>query len=260
MTKRNGFVALLDVLGFRALIASENSATRLEAYQRLLSDALRSPAPSKVEAVAFSDSIVLTTGADSAEDFVELATRCAVLHASALQQGIALRGAISCGIYFREIMDNSVFVAGRPIVDAYDYECVQDWVGIIVTPAVIKKFPDISKRIEVTRGLTDEFTRKEFLERIHWAAAIQPADIIPFKGHLQPYKGYAVVPHTGNSARQIHESIEASRLALYGLGSVAPDPAAQQKFTCAERWLSEIVGRWSYAAQEIGMDSRAAFN
>jgi hypothetical protein len=190
MTKRNGFVALLDVLGFRALIASENSGARLETYQRLLADALRADAPSTVEAIAFSDSIVLTTGTDSPEDFVELATRCALLQASTLQQGIALRGAISCGPYFREVVENSVFVAGRPIVDAYDYECVQEWVGIILTPAVIKKFPDLSARITITRGLTDPSIREEFLQRIRWAAAIQAADVIPFKGNSQPYKGF----------------------------------------------------------------------
>jgi hypothetical protein len=251
MTKRNGFVALLDVLGFSALIASENSSARLETYQRLLAEAIRPTAPSRVEAVAFSDSIVLTTGADSAEDFVELATRCAVLHALMLQQGIALRGAISSGSYFREVMENSVFIAGRPIVEAFKYECLQDWVGIMVTPAVVQKFPDIGKRVDVTRGLTDPTIRVEFTQRFRWAAAIQPADEIPFKGNPKPYQGFAVVPHTGTNARDIYNGVEASRIALYKLRAVAPDPVAQEKYTRAERWLSNVAGKWAGAAEEM---------
>lgn len=43
-----------------------------------------------------------------------------------ISANIPVRGAIACVGYVTSRIDNSTFVAGKPIVEAYDYEIRQD--------------------------------------------------------------------------------------------------------------------------------------
>jgi hypothetical protein len=45
---------------------------------------------------------------------------------------------IACGDYIMSRIGDSTFVAGKPIIEAYDFEQRQDWVGMMLAPSAIK--------------------------------------------------------------------------------------------------------------------------
>src|SRR5712691_11296008 len=122
-----GFVALLDVLGFSALVMGGDSEGRLNRYLDVIQQALGDSIGSALDYVVFSDTIVLTTRDDSETSFQVLISRCSALFGLMLENDIALRGAISLGSFFREESRGGVFVAGKAVVDAYTVETQRDW-------------------------------------------------------------------------------------------------------------------------------------
>src|SRR5438105_728532 len=115
-----GYVALLDVLGFSALVSGSRSSERLESYRTALDTVISKQPPYTVQSVVFSDSIVLTTLDDSPESLKALLRCCSHLFGEMLKSEIALRGAIAHGTYSRSFAANGVFVAGKAIIDAYE--------------------------------------------------------------------------------------------------------------------------------------------
>src|ERR1051325_8865090 len=142
-----GYVALLDVLGFSALIHGDRDK-RLQRYLETLQSAFEGPDDgATVEYVVFSDSIIVTTENDSEASFVALLRRCSKVFYALLENEFPLRGAISHGDFVRrETKGRGVFVAGKPIVDAYRFEKAQNWVGILIAPTALTRFPDLASR------------------------------------------------------------------------------------------------------------------
>jgi|SRR5271168_3766126 hypothetical protein len=240
-----GYVALLDVLGFSALVGGDPSGEKIRRYL----DCLRSAtAKRKVDFVVFSDSIVLTSEGDSPESLITIAEACSRLMADLLNKEIPLRGAIACGQYFRSRVANSVFVAGRAVIDAYQFEQAQNWIGIMLAPSALARVPDLGKRCRV-----DQYASRESLadlrDRISWAAHIQPWGGIPFRASSpleQPvFDGFAVVPMNGAlEPSSLHESLKTSLGRLAWLRSLAPSPSAQQKYYETTRWLTGVHESW----------------
>ena len=254
--RRRGFVALLDVLGFTSLISGEEAEGPLNTYQRILGDLLHNVKDSFVSAVAFSDSIVLTTDATTEDDFLTLALFCSDLFGSLLAAGIPVRGAISAGTYLRTNMEKSVFVAGRPIIEAHRYETKQNWVGIMLTPSAYKCINDLEKKIAIHSGLDNKKTRDIFASTMHWAASVQPATI-PFHDAEREYSGFAIVPLAGlfaegiGEASAIYGAVVTGLAALKRLQILAPDPDAQFKYEKASKWLDDIRDKWLKVSQEM---------
>jgi hypothetical protein len=84
-----GFVAMLDVLGFSALVSGNDE--RLNSYVNCLQQVVGDPGTSTVEYVVFSDSIVLTAGKDM-DSFQSLIQRCSHVLGLMLDKEIALPG------------------------------------------------------------------------------------------------------------------------------------------------------------------------
>src|SRR5262245_14073421 len=93
-----------------------------------------------------------------------------------LEKEIPLRGAIAHGSLTRTKTKNGgVFVAGKPIVDAYRFETVQNWLGVMVAPSVLKKVPNLDKRRD--RDATQTWRNPRSLtDRKPWARARRPLD------------------------------------------------------------------------------------
>jgi hypothetical protein len=154
---------------------------------------------------------------------------------------IPVRGAIAKSPFDRSVfggeMNNaSVFVAGRAVIDAYDFERVQDWVGIMLTPSALSAVPDLNHRV------------KPKIDNLPWAALIQRCSAVPFKsnGSVSNYDGYAVVPTNGYPAvNAVTASLQKALQQLGWLRSIAPSPESQAKYTRAIDWLAPILGLWS---------------
>lgn len=242
-------MALLDVLGFSALIQGDRDG-RLTDYLGTLQTAFEGGSESRgLEYIVFSDSIIVTTGDDSETSLESLFKRCSFALHSMLEKEIPLRGAIAHGSFTRETTKNGgVFVAGKPIVEAYRFETVQNWLGIMVAPSVLKKIPDLAKRCELHPTPTWRNVRS-LQNRMPWVAMVQRADI-PFHQADSKYGGFAIVPTSGDFTMQrLVDDLDRTQSHLRWLKSLAPDPAAQSKYEAAWRWVRSIWRNWDPVAR-----------
>lgn len=240
-----GYVAFLDVLGFSALVRSDEDGAKLNQFGDYLNEATE---PVEVDFVVFSDSIVLTAKSDTQDAFGAVLESCSRLFARLLQLNIAVRGAISFGSYERRLIGNkprqeSVFVAGNAVIDAYQFEQAQDWVGIMIAPSARERLHDLPNRC----GITHEESRP-------WAPYVHRC-LIPFHRSSQEardFDGYAVVPNLRRgTAREIATGLREAVDKLGWLRSIAPSPEAQEKFLRTQKWIDRIENEWSnVAAQE----------
>ncbi|HJV90866.1 MAG TPA: hypothetical protein VJ623_11215 [Holophagaceae bacterium] len=251
-----GFVALIDVLGFTNLVNRDSGGERIERYLSCLEQATKN---CNVDSVVFSDSIILSVGGSGPEPLSRLVRACSHLMWDLLIEGIPLKGAIAAGSFIRRESSGSVFIAGKAIIEAYHYEQIQNWIGIVLAPSVIEQVPEI-KSLCSMRDLPNDFSKLgEFFAESEWSARVQRFQTIPFKEESSDlsasYDGLAVIPigrygNFGEIANAIQRAIER----LEWLRMIAPSPAAQRKYDKPIALLNGLtyywlrVARW---AQEI---------
>ena len=122
------FVAFFDIMGFKELVernSHQDIVKKLGALKVTLNtmeefghyNRLKKKHDGEIKSITFSDSIIIFSKSDSAQDAEEIITTSSVLISMAIGQGIAIKGAISYGEITVDF-DNSIFF-GRPIIDAY---------------------------------------------------------------------------------------------------------------------------------------------
>jgi len=250
-----GLVALLDVLGFSSLVSGDRNDEQMQRYLECLREDFDDESVgARVDYVVFSDSIVLTRQDDSESACKAILLRSSRALGLMLKNEIALRGAISCGSFFRSAGPSGVFVAGRAILEACKFESLQDWVGIMLTPSTIKQVPDLVKRCTIPDAAANsEDGQKRIREMLPWPAFVQPCRSIPFHSD-QPFDsnicdGFAIVPTGGVAApAALRDSIGQSVEALEWLRSVAPSPSAEAKYRHSHQWLYPIRHQWTQIA------------
>jgi hypothetical protein len=244
-----GYVAFLDVLGFSSLVAGENAAMKLQDYVNCIERAFEpSVEYCPVEYVAFSDSIVLTVQGDSEGALLSMMRQSSRLMGLMLEKEIALRGAISHGFYFRESTVGGVFVAGKAIIEAVEYETSQNWVGIMLAPSVIKHIPGLKAKCCIP-PLSSIETWRQFRNQLDWAAFVQHYVAIPFhaegNSEIRNYEGFAIVPRAGDFRPEpLFRSLKDSLVKLERMKSFAPDPKAQSKYALSKCWCQYCLDEW----------------
>jgi hypothetical protein len=241
----DGFVALLDVLGFRGIVATDRDNSVVITYLQSVQAAL---ADSAVETIVFSDSIVLTKSGTSADDLHELVVACSGLMGELMRQNIPVRGAVSYGKFVRSQIKSSAFLAGSPIVEAYDYEQRQEWVGVLLTPSTLRQAQvvDFAKTCTTHLSGVDGFSKIE--EKLKWKAYVQRASIA-FKGGLL-HDGFAIVPDAECSLPALSSNLNKILERLEWLKLLAPSPAEQNKYSNTTQWLKSIRDTWQSRATE----------
>jgi hypothetical protein len=248
LLRKEGYIALLDILGFEQLVSRESHVEELERYIGTITEASEH---SGLEFVLFSDTIVITTS-DTSEDLLkDLVRCCSRLFGRLLIEGIPLRGAVAKGSFIRNKTEAGVFLAGRAVVDAYRFEKKQNWVGILLTPSVLTNIPNLSRYCGVVGRNVSGAQLVLEASRLDWKRCVQPCDSVPFHSDtaIDPpfYEGFALVP-TKSDVRThdgILSEIEDMQKSLIRLKSLAPDPSAQKKYTSAQEWLGVVKGRWA---------------
>jgi hypothetical protein len=229
--KENGFVALLDVLGFRELVRGDVDGERIDHYLEALRDAI---GDTDVKSVVFSDSIVLTVESDTEEAFLLLAKACSRSMGALLSRGIALRGAISFGKFLRRRVGDSVFIAGRAIIESYEFEQAQNWAGIMVAPSAVKQ---LGSRMNICRMQLERVDDLNVIvPHLKWLAYIKHWPNIPFglynSGNCERFDGFVVVPSINAlDLSNMRTNIDEIRGMIAELRSIAPSPQAQRKYT-----------------------------
>lgn len=184
-----------------------------------------------------------------------MAKACSRIFHNLLAVRIPIRGAIAFGDFFRSTVAESVFVAGSAVLDAYQFEEQQDWVGVMLTPSARAQVADLQTRCDLNFR-----TSVDFVKRVEWAAVIQYCDSIPFHvrlGEKNKYKGFAIVPrHCDFEAANLRESIQSAIRQLEWLRDIAPSPTSQLKYESATSWLSVIRNAWEGLATDRGTGGR----
>ena len=236
-----GYLAFLDVLGFSALVADGSS--RIDSYFESLK---RVTEPVDIPFVVFSDSIILTTKGDGEQDLLTLAETCSRLLFDFIEKDICIRGAIAFGSYVRREINDSIFIAGRALIDAYRFEDAQNWVGVMIAPSALRRVPDLGDRCRLEEFATAQDPNSFKAIDTIWPRVIQRCAAIPFhEAGPSDFRGFAVVPtneDTGPTANS--EGISRAMQRLQWLESLAPTPAAQYKYKHTLVWLSRIRSFW----------------
>jgi hypothetical protein len=247
-----GYVAFLDVLGFSSRLAGDGAENFLQDYVGCFDSVLKLALYEDVNYVAFSDSVALTTGGSPAE-LKSLLSYCSAVMGLMLEKAIPIRGAIAYGSYFRAAHTEGVFVAGKAIVEAYEYEKKQDWVGVMLAPSAVKQIPDLKEQCVIPDNM-NETLWAGFEKRIRWAAFLQHWPLIPFHTErpdvFREYEGFAVVPSNGQAnPAELRDSLGRSISALRQMKAIAPDPLAQNKFLRSEFWCKTAYDKWQIVAR-----------
>jgi len=251
MVPIDGFVALLDVLGFSNLVTGPSSQLQLQQYLDAIEQATDEKSGVRgVNFILFSDSIVISTKEQHDIALRILLRTCSRAFGLLLEKRIAVRGAIAHGQYFREATESGTFIAGRPIVDAYDFEKKQDWVGIMIHSSVFQAKPELAKWCKMP---TNKLPASDYESRLPWIVLAQENHQIPFHGapgQPRDYDGFAVVPTVAGSAlgpqwAYLGTCIES----LNYMKSLAPDPSAQRKYNATLDWLNDVRSRWKDLAR-----------
>jgi len=200
MVRKNGFVAMLDVLGFSDYVVRDFESHTLDAYVDTVA-AIRNKHPS-LKLILFSDTVVLYTLNDDDDDFAQMLTACSTLLHALIEKEIPLRGAISHGSFVRSENDTSgTVIAGRPIIEAHQYEAQLQWIGIMIAPSVLRRFPDL--RSKVTLGDRPQGTSAEdYFASSQIGGLIQACveiPVMPYAGIAEKLEGFAVVPTSGEA-------------------------------------------------------------
>ncbi len=162
-----------------------------------------------------------------------------------IEQEIPVLGAIACGEYVRSFVGKSVFVAGRAIVDAYNYERQQNWVGIMIAPSALRRVRDVDLRKRCTLNAFDTLNFAD-LDSLAWPSCIQHCAAIPFHGPRLPlvpptHDGFAVIPGSGTTdPTRMFDAMRTTRERLDWLCSDAPSPAEQDKYQATIDWFANF--------------------
>jgi hypothetical protein len=156
-----GFFGLFDILGYSSLMKNNSLEKLIEIYNSVVAgidkaavtinhtDENQDLSFDKIGSFLFSDTIVL---------FQEYSTvnlpggsfilKAALLMRLAFEKGIPLRGAISYGRYY---ITTNCFL-GKPIVEAYEMEKIQEWSGAILCDSAKKEYNfDMKKRVNTDK-------------------------------------------------------------------------------------------------------------
>lgn len=155
---RKRFIALVDILGFRELIHRRPDLTRFqEDYSRVFEPLAEEVDQLGVEHYLFSDSLFVGIRNQPAEqEFRNLVTFCSSLIRRSILSRLPIRGAISFGrVLWREGPREGTIV-GLPIVEAYEFERLQDWIGVVLAPSAARY---LAQRQNLELETKDQLTR-----------------------------------------------------------------------------------------------------
>jgi hypothetical protein len=115
------FIAFVDVLGFKELVAQESLPEVMKLYEKMMAvkeEAIQVvtekvfrvgtlPA-AKINSVAFSDSIILWTNGSSWYNFVQLLLSLQYIFANAVEEGYLLRGSLTFGEFLLALLNRKI--------------------------------------------------------------------------------------------------------------------------------------------------------
>ena len=152
----NRYIGLFDILGFKQLVQFnqlERLADAFTIFRRKVHACALVPhiwgEASLISHVVFSDTILVYSHDDSPTALDQIFVFCQTLIAMLFDSGLPIRGALTTGSTF---IRDDIFI-GAPIVQAYQMEQTQEWVGCWVQDACLRSLspesPILTRRFVV---------------------------------------------------------------------------------------------------------------
>jgi len=269
----NGTVAFIDLLGFGQHIkehTDKENMARVESYAKAVEEATtrvvlppeeggRSEAQRICLSYAiFSDSIVIyersrpdkfeeafTPGEAQWGAFKPVLKACSRLSFLLLRIGQPFTGCITQGTYYvhYDPQRGGVIVAGKPVLEAVNWQEKQGWIGIVVRPENLVK-----QRLDDAFADPQRMGSRDLRMARHekWPIMVERAYTVPIRENKCTHTyteecHYAVVPTRKDDASpsQLLESVREARNALLPMKRDAPKDV-QAKYGATLSWYAEL--------------------
>jgi len=136
-----GYLAYIDLQGFSELIKTIKFNEKFQKFYNIIEEAIK-VGGTDIYYTFFSDSIVIYTEELSSKKFIEIAGILSQVNYNLTDKlELVISGGLSCGNFSLHEHKNNVIFAGSPMVDAVKIQEAQNWLGITISPEVIKKEP-----------------------------------------------------------------------------------------------------------------------
>ena len=231
------YLAMLDILGFRELVAQQGPEVvhSILRRQRLDFDFPgEGPHPMDCEAVMFSDTILMWPRAAGVEGLVDLVEAVGWQLASSISTGVLLRGAIVSDELFVS-SDRSTYF-GKGVVRAYDLEQGQLWGGAIVDGQTIGHSDEEARVLDGLR-----LGRRLREHRVAWRSNPSPrlqlcvewpTYLSVSEEHLRLRMKGIMTRHTEDGLARQHETMDFFRLCTSSTADLDPFVARRLRDSC----------------------------
>jgi len=242
-SEKYGFIAYFDILGFSELIKEENFADKIQLYNEILQEAVSSK-NRDLDYIFFSDSVIINSNNSSEQDLLNLCVAIAeIMFRLLMELDLTICGCISFGEFTKLTNNGNAMITGTPILDAVKFEELQKWVGMMLSPRVVKAFRTIGPKTNMSRGRAETFPAL-FEENLPWKIHLQRYSPIPLADGTMD--GFVIIPRDPSVTDcMAHiDRLKDCRQKLDELCLFAPDPYSQQKYITTNTMLREIIERW----------------
>jgi len=134
--EKDVFVGLFDILGFRKLVTNNELSRVAETYRRAKNyfdegiEAINrlqkhQDKKDRVKYRGFSDTFLIYTTGTNDNCFLSMLAACDFLFMASVECSLPIRGAVTLG----PLMSSAGIELGKSIVEAYEKEQKQDWIG-----------------------------------------------------------------------------------------------------------------------------------
>lgn len=137
-----GFVALYDILGYSSLMKGNDLFKVVAIYENMkkmmktnIEGLINYSLGNIITVHTYADTFLIYTNEISDTSFQALLVACHYIFIAAITYGLPIRGATTCGEFY--VSEN--LITGKPIIEAYEKERKQDWIGCWITDECLAK-------------------------------------------------------------------------------------------------------------------------
>lgn len=230
-----GFVAYYQARDLQVASAHEESGrSPLSTFhERVIRTMEQFPS---LDFLVFASIVLVYSKEDVPTDFYGMVASATTLYADLLESDISVQGAISFGNFETESKDmHGRIVAGPPIIDAFHYSTRLAWMGVILTPTLLKSFPPQSEDTSRWPEAQDHFPTAP------WQFLVRSAEV-NLHNEARKFGTFAllpVYPETDTTA-SAKDQINRATSKLMRLRITAPDPEHQRSYSASAAWLGEL--------------------
>jgi hypothetical protein len=224
---------------------------KFEEYSRILRKATQRN-NRDIQHITFSDSVIINTKEANERNLLDLIWAIAEINYRLLTElDIPICGSVSKGPFSRyeDKKNGNVIIAGAPIIDAYQYEQRQNWIGVMLSPTVLRDNPNLFQYGSFNPP-RDDNEAKEIKSCFPWPLLIRRYRSIPFKKlndfDDQNYDGFVIVPQNSGCQEpaELIKDLDDYKNRLDPLMAFASEPDQQNKYRETARWIEEVKNYW----------------